>query len=330
MEKQSKSLNNNISKETKPLVMLEFITDSDGLIFTYEDVNNAESKGYSKGFAEGLELGISQGELKATREVDTFVSEIIVQLNTSLKEIITLEKDFSATFFPSIIRTCLVVLQKVMPHFFHLHGKEEMEILLKDIINDDRRLRFGYPATDYAVEQYYTKSLEKLGLTDMWFIVDDGYKVVASCHVSYCEETNTAEMGCTVSPEYRGKKLGQELFQRGATWARMKGAENIFMQCLSENEVIQHIAKKNSMTVVTIGQGEKEATIKELDSKKSDIEDNLEKLEKSISQIEEALTDSSISAEYQEKLNELKHSIEKNVNALKSQYILIDQSKKKV
>lgn len=135
MEKQSKSLNNNISKETKPLVMLEFITDSDGLIFTYEDVNNAESKGYSKGFAEGLELGISQGELKATREVDTFVSEIIVQLNTSLKEIITLEKDFSATFFPSIIRTCLVVLQKVMPHFFHLHGKEEMEILLKDIIN---------------------------------------------------------------------------------------------------------------------------------------------------------------------------------------------------
>lgn len=135
MEKQSKSLNKNISKETKPLVMLEFITDNDGLIFTYEDVSNAESQGYSKGFSEGLELGISQGELKATREIDTFVSEIIVKLNASLKEIVILEKNFSNTFFPCVIRTCLTILQKVMLHFFQIHGKEEMEILLRDIIN---------------------------------------------------------------------------------------------------------------------------------------------------------------------------------------------------
>lgn len=74
---------------------------------------------------------------------------------------------------------------------------------------------------------------------------------------------------------------------------------------------------------------EKDAKIKELDSEKSGIEGNLKKLESSISKIEEALADSSISADYQEKLNELKRSIEKNVNSLKSQYILIDQAKKK-
>ena len=75
---------------------------------------------------------------------------------------------------------------------------------------------------------------------------------------------------------------------------------------------------------------EREANIKALDSQKSAIEQNLAKLETSLSQIEEALKDSSISAEYHEKLDELKMSIEKNVNALKSQYIIIDQSKKKV
>lgn len=134
--------------------------------------------------------------------------------------------------------------------------------LLEDITDEDRRLRFGYFATNEAVTKYFENSLEQVGKTDMWFIIDDGGKVVASCHVAYCDATNTAEMGCTVSPDYRNKKLGQELFNRGVTWARMKGAENIFMQCLSENEVIQHIAKKNNMTVVTIGRGEKEATIK--------------------------------------------------------------------
>jgi lipid II:glycine glycyltransferase (peptidoglycan interpeptide bridge formation enzyme) len=74
---------------------------------------------------------------------------------------------------------------------------------------------------------------------------------------------------------------------------------------------------------------ERETNLRALDAEKVTIEQNLAKLETSISQIEEALKDKSLSAEYQEKLNELKMSIEKNVNALKNQYIVVDQSKKK-
>ena len=68
-------------------------------------------------------------------------------------------------------------------------------------------------------------------------------------------------MGCTVSLDYRNQKIGQELFNRGVTWARMSGAENVFMYCLSENKTIQHIARKGGMTVVTIDPTEKESTI---------------------------------------------------------------------
>jgi hypothetical protein len=49
-----------------------------------------------------------------------------------------------------------------------------------------------------------------------------------------------------------------------------------------------------------------------------------------LAQIDEALSDKTIDPAYQEKLYELKMSIEKNVNSLKNQYIIIDQSKKKV
>jgi RimJ/RimL family protein N-acetyltransferase len=41
----------------------------------------------------------------------------------------------------------------------------------------------------------------------------------------------------------------------------MKGATTLYTQCLSENQVMQHIAKKNGMTVVTLGYGEKEASV---------------------------------------------------------------------
>ena len=102
----------------------------------------------------------------------------------------------------------------------------------------------------------------------MWFIVDVespetfGRKVVATCHVNYDCKTNTAELGLTVSPDYRNQKIGQELYNRGVTWARMKGAETIFMHCLSENKTMQHIARKAGMTVITIDPTEKQSSIK--------------------------------------------------------------------
>jgi len=129
-----------------------------------------------------------------------------------------------------------------------------------DIVREDRHLRFGYNASNENVTDYLTKSLINYGKTDMWFIAESDNFIVGTVHVSITDE-KVAEMGFTVSPEYRGRGLGQELFQRAATWAMMKGAETLYTQCLSENKVMQHIAKKNGMTVVTIGYGEKEATI---------------------------------------------------------------------
>lgn len=140
--------------------------------------------------------------------------------------------------------------QKLVDHF------------IKDIVGNDRRLRFGYEAPDTSVKSYIEDSLENYGYVNMWFVVEDALKIIATCHVSMNKETNTAEMGCTVSPDYRNQKIGQELFNRGITWARMAGAENVFMHCLSENRTIQHIAQKGGMTVVTIDPSEKESTIK--------------------------------------------------------------------
>lgn len=138
-----------------------------------------------------------------------------------------------------------------------------------DIVDNDRRLRFGYEAPNTSVKKYIEDSLYNFGTINMWFVVDvdcfdrtPGKKIIATCHIAMNLETNTAEMGCTVSPQYRNQKLGQELFNRGITWARMAGAENVFMHCLSENRTIQHIAKKGGMTVVTIDPSEKESTIK--------------------------------------------------------------------
>ena len=144
----------------------------------------------------------------------------------------------------------------------HLDKQKLIDHFMNDIVGEDRRLRFGFQIPETSVKEYIEKSISiDYGYSSMWFVVDDGDRIVASCHVSLNRDTNTAEMGCTVSPDYRNQKVGQELFNRGITWARMAGAEHVFMHCLSENKVIQHIAKKGGMTVVTIDPSEKESTI---------------------------------------------------------------------
>ena len=111
-----------------------------------------------------------------------------------------------------------------------------------DIIGDDRRLRFGMPASDDIVESYINDSLKDYGYKNIWFVVEDKFRIVATCHVAMDRETGTAELGCTVSPDYRNQKIGQELFYRGVTWAAMAGANHVFMHCLSENRAIQHLS----------------------------------------------------------------------------------------
>jgi len=147
--------------------------------------------------------------------------------------------------------------------------KENLELhFLKDIVDNDRRLRFGGSLSDDAIKTYLKSSFVDFGINNMWFIIDVespetfGRKVVATCHVNYDYRTNTAELGLTVSTDYRNQKIGQELYNRGVTWARMKGAEIIFMHCLSENTTMQHIARKNGMSVVTIDPTEKQSSIK--------------------------------------------------------------------
>jgi hypothetical protein len=140
------------------------------------------------------------------------------------------------------------------------------------------------------------------------------------------------EFGKTIVNERLGKEsivlnFGEDIyvFEKLAETRILKK-----MKGLTFHNYVMENFKYDVSEMYSIQLEERESNIKSLDAEKVTIEQNLAKLETSISQIEEALTDKSLTADYREKLNELKMSIEKNVNALKNQYILVDQSKKKV
>jgi hypothetical protein len=75
---------------------------------------------------------------------------------------------------------------------------------------------------------------------------------------------------------------------------------------------------------------EREQFVRQIEEDKKSVEIDLSKLEKTMAQVDEALSDPGLSEEYHNQLSDLKVSIEKNVNSLKNHYIELEQSKKKV
>lgn len=136
------------------------------------------------------------------------------------------------------------------------YQKHLLIVHLCELSDNDKFLRFGYVASIDYIVAYVEKTWDDKG--SKWFGVFDEDKLVATLHCAMIERSG-AEMGCTVDSQYRGQGFGQALFDRGLTWCRANGAKHIYMHCLTQNKVIQHIAQKNGMVVVPQGWEERDA-----------------------------------------------------------------------
>ena len=138
--------------------------------------------------------------------------------------------------------------------------RQEVIAHLLSLDPEDLRLRFGYRPTEEIITKYVNESW--LRSDDRWFGIYhhelDG--IVGTLHVADMGN-DTAEFGFTVDKRLRGKGYGNVLFSRGSTWAKARGIKHVFMHCLTENAIIQHIAKKNNMNVVRLFGGESEADL---------------------------------------------------------------------
>jgi RimJ/RimL family protein N-acetyltransferase len=112
---------------------------------------------------------------------------------------------------------------------------------------NDRLLRFGSILTDEQVAAY----VGKLDFSrDIVFgVVNRLFQLVGVGHLSFVKE-KVAEFGVSVSTSARGQGVGSRLFERAAIHCRNSDVDTLYMQCLSSNRTMMHIAKKAGMEIV--------------------------------------------------------------------------------
>lgn len=136
------------------------------------------------------------------------------------------------------------------------HEREMVSLHLCSLPPRDRHLRFGGMMSDQSIEQYVHHTWEG---NNEWLGIVEGDKVIAAIHVAFDSEIK-AELGLSVDPSWRGKKLGQALFERAIVFLKARQVQDVYMHCLSENAAMRHIARKNQMHMESLD-GETDADL---------------------------------------------------------------------
>ena len=124
---------------------------------------------------------------------------------------------------------------------------------------DDRLLRFGSVLPDPQLDAYvakldFTKDIVFGVYNRMFQLVGVGHLAFTSrdAHpdsIHYTDKEKVAEFGVSVSASARGRGVGTRLFERAAIHCRNSDVDTLYMQCLSSNRTMMHIAKKAGMEI---------------------------------------------------------------------------------
>jgi RimJ/RimL family protein N-acetyltransferase len=138
-------------------------------------------------------------------------------------------------------------------------GERDRPRILKHFLaldDSDRLLRFGTMLPDAQVHAYvgkldfsrdivlgvHNKLFQLVGVAHLAFAPRDaGSKATTKERV--------AEFGVSVSKSARGQGVGTRLFERAGIQCRNSDVDTLYMQCLSSNRTMMHIAKKAGMQI---------------------------------------------------------------------------------
>jgi RimJ/RimL family protein N-acetyltransferase len=121
----------------------------------------------------------------------------------------------------------------------------------------DRLLRFGTVLKDPQIEAYvakidFSRDIVFGVLNRMFQLVGVGHLAFLDKHGERANATSkerVAEFGVSVSGSARGQGVGSRLFERAAIHCRNSDIDTLYMQCLSSNKTMMHIAKKAGMQI---------------------------------------------------------------------------------
>lgn len=118
---------------------------------------------------------------------------------------------------------------------------------LKNLTAEDRYTRFCYNIRDEQIDQLILQILYNQQDHHL-FVATEWDNIVGFGHLA--REGNDWELAVSVDSAWQGQGIANKLMSFMIPWAQIHGVHNVFMHCITQNQKIQHLARKHGLRMV--------------------------------------------------------------------------------
>lgn len=115
---------------------------------------------------------------------------------------------------------------------------------LKSLSVEDRHTRFGFAASNASIDQMILNVLYHRSDHHIFTYYVDNC-IVGFGHLA--REEDAWELAVSVDREYQGRGIADSLMSHMIAWGKTHGVEVLYMHCITENQKIQHLARKHGL-----------------------------------------------------------------------------------
>lgn len=130
---------------------------------------------------------------------------------------------------------------------------------LKSLTDEDKISRFGYLITDHMVDQFILSMCYHPEDHELWYARTDDTRVGWG-HLAKNPD-GTWELAVSVQKEYQRQGIGDKLITEMLEFAKFHQIPEVYMHCIEDNRVIQHLASKHELKTKERGAGERTAAL---------------------------------------------------------------------
>ena len=130
---------------------------------------------------------------------------------------------------------------------------------LKNLSTEDRYSRFGYKISDYNIDQLVLNMCYNHKDHELWYARTDTNRIGWG-HMAKNED-GSWELAVSVDKEFQRQGIANQLIVEMLAWSKFHKVPELYMHCMEQNKIIQHIANKHGLKTKSRGNGERTALI---------------------------------------------------------------------
>lgn len=144
-------------------------------------------------------------------------------------------------------------------HHTNIYKIHDYSQHLKNLTVGDKISRFGYQASDHAIDQMILNMCYHPSEHELWYARTEDQRVGWG-HLAKNSD-GSWELAVSVQHDYQRQGIGNQIITEMLAFSKFHQITEIFMHCIEDNRVIQHLATKNNMKTRYRGSGERTASI---------------------------------------------------------------------